>query len=168
MDKLILKFIWKFQRPRTAKAILKNESRVLIHLSFNTYYQVTVRFQGGSVQETHASPAVPWREKHSLLVTPEQRTSDQDRGGLTSLDCDPVALVPRPVSSPVGPQPRQQAHGSSGPLSFAGLVVGAFRGRADVLQPWTWGLARSELTCVVSTLAASTSALTFYSTRISE
>ena len=126
------------------------------------------RFQGGSVQETHASPAVPWREKHSLLVTPEQRTSDQDRGGLTSLDCDPVALVPRPLSSPVGPQPRQQAHGSSGPLYFAGLVVGAFRGRADVLQPWTWGLARSELTCVVSTLAASTSALTFYSTRISE
>ena len=108
------------------------------------------------MQETHASPAVPWRETHTLLVTPEQCISDQDRGGLTSLDCDPVVLVPRPVSSPVGPQPRQQAHGSSGPLSFAVLVVEAFRGRADMFQPRTWGLARLELTCVVSALAAST------------
>ena len=89
------------------------------------------------MQETHASPAVPWREKHTLLVTPEQCTSDRDSRGLTSLDCDPVALVPRPVSSPVCPQPRQQAHGSSGPLSFAVLVVEAFRGRTDLFQPET-------------------------------
>ena len=49
MDKLILKFIWKFKRPRKVKTILKNKSRLLILLSFNTYYKVTVHFQGGSV-----------------------------------------------------------------------------------------------------------------------
>ena len=119
------------------------------------------------MQETHTGPVVPWREKHILLITPRQCTSDRDRGGLPSLDCDPEALVPRPVTSSVGPQARQQAHGSPGPLSFAGLVVGAFRGRADKIQLRTWGLARLELTCVVFALAASTSALTFYSTGIS-
>ena len=116
------------------------------------------------MQETHTGPAVPWREKHILLVTPRQCTFDRDRGGLPSF----IVILRRwsPDLSPPQWVPRLD-NGSPGPLSFAGLVVGAFRGRADMIQLQTWGLARMELTCVVSALAASTSALTFHSTGIS-
>ena len=56
------------------------------------------------MQETHTGPAVPWREKHILLVTPRQCTFDRDRGGLPSFivilrrwspDLSPPQWVPR-------------------------------------------------------------------------
>ena len=44
MDKLILRFTWKFKGPKIVKTVLKkkNKGGVLILLSLNTYYKATV------------------------------------------------------------------------------------------------------------------------------
>lgn len=44
IDKLIIKCIWKFQRPRTAKMMLKKKNKVggLNITIFKTYYKATI------------------------------------------------------------------------------------------------------------------------------
>ena len=44
IDKLILKFIWKFKKPSVAKTILKKEEQAegFTHPDFRTYYKAVV------------------------------------------------------------------------------------------------------------------------------
>lgn len=97
------------------------------HREFLVLSHWVCRFQGGRAHKNRDSPAAPGERSTLFLVTSEQCISDQDKRGLTSLDCDSVALgllPPRTCLSPPQWVPSLENRAIS--LS-AGLAVGALR-----------------------------------------